>query len=61
MGIYEVLKLRDGDKTTYGGKGVLNVVRNINQTLGPKIVGAVRCLGYGVVYELNQQMPCAKH
>lgn len=38
-GIYEALELRDGDKSVYGGKGVLNAVRNINDVLAPKIVG----------------------
>jgi enolase len=38
-GIYEALELRDGDKSVYGGKGVLNAVRNINQVLAPKLVG----------------------
>ncbi|PHT47754.1 Enolase [Capsicum baccatum] len=38
-GIYEALELRDGDKSIYGGKGVLNAVKNINEFLGPKLVG----------------------
>ncbi|MFS7927629.1 putative phosphopyruvate hydratase [Helianthus anomalus] len=38
-GIYEVLELRDGDKSVYGGKGVLNAVKNINKVLGPKLIG----------------------
>ncbi|TKY73255.1 Enolase 1 [Spatholobus suberectus] len=38
-GIYEALELRDGDKSVYGGKGVLNAVRNINEVLAPKLVG----------------------
>ncbi|XP_016458052.1 enolase 1, chloroplastic [Nicotiana tabacum] len=38
-GIYEALELRDGDKSVYGGKGVLNAVKNINEFLGPKLVG----------------------
>jgi enolase len=38
-GIYEALELRDGDKSVYGGKGVLNAVNNINQILAPKLVG----------------------
>lgn len=38
-GIYEALELRDGDKSVYGGKGVQNAVNNINQILGPKLVG----------------------
>ncbi|KAL5200826.1 hypothetical protein ABZP36_035180 [Zizania latifolia] len=38
-GIYEALELRDGDKAVYGGKGVLNAVRNINDVIAPKLVG----------------------
>lgn len=38
-GIYEALELRDGDKSVYGGKGVLNAIRNINEILGPKLIG----------------------
>ena len=39
-GIYEALELRDGDKSVYGGKGVLQAVKNINEILGPKLVGS---------------------
>ncbi|WVZ64794.1 hypothetical protein U9M48_014268 [Paspalum notatum var. saurae] len=38
-GIYEALELRDGDKAVYGGKGVLQAVRNINEVIAPKLVG----------------------
>lgn len=38
-GIYEALELRDGDKSVYGGKGVLNAVKNVNEFLGPKLIG----------------------
>ncbi|KAL2479103.1 Enolase 1 [Forsythia ovata] len=38
-GIYEALELRDGDKSVYGGKGVLNAVNNVNDFLGPKLIG----------------------
>ncbi|CAL1354615.1 unnamed protein product [Linum trigynum] len=38
-GIYEALELRDGDKSVYAGKGVLTAVANINDILGPKLVG----------------------
>lgn len=50
-GIYEALELRDGDKSVYGGKGVLNAVRNINEVLAPKLVGVdVRyCFFFGVI------------
>ncbi|KAL7161047.1 hypothetical protein ACSBR2_041655 [Camellia fascicularis] len=38
-GIYEALELRDGDKSVYGGKGVLYAVKNINDILAPKLIG----------------------
>jgi len=39
-GIYEALELRDGDKSRYLGKGVLKAVKNVNEVLGPAIIGA---------------------
>jgi enolase len=38
-GAYEAVELRDGDKSRYGGKGVLNAVRNVNDTIGDAIIG----------------------
>ena len=38
-GIYEALELRDGDKSTYGGKGVLKAIANINEKIAPKLIG----------------------
>ena len=38
-GKYESLELRDQDSTRYSGKGVLKAVGNINNVLGPAIVG----------------------
>merc|ERR1719261_1872131 len=38
-GVYEALELRDGDKGRYMGKGCLTAVKNINDTLAPKLVG----------------------
>jgi enolase len=38
-GKYESLELRDQDSTRYYGKGVLKAVGNINNILGPAIVG----------------------
>ncbi len=35
----EALELRDGDKKRYGGKGVLKAVANVNEIIGPKLVG----------------------
>lgn len=47
-GIYEALELRDGDKSVYGGKGVLCAVKNINEVLGPKLVGVDVRLGESI-------------
>jgi len=38
-GEHEAIELRDGDKKRFGGKGVLKAVENVNQTLGPSIIG----------------------
>jgi enolase len=38
-GAYEALELRDGDKERYLGKGCLTAVKNINDTIGPKLIG----------------------
>ncbi len=35
----EAVELRDGDKTRYGGKGVLKAVENVVKTLGPAVIG----------------------
>lgn len=38
-GTYEALELRDGDTARFKGKGVLKAVGNINQVLGPALIG----------------------
>jgi enolase len=38
-GTHEALELRDADPARYGGKGVLKAVRNVEQILGPAIIG----------------------
>jgi len=38
-GEHEALELRDGDKKRWMGKGVGKAVDNINQTLGPSVIG----------------------
>src|SRR6266851_9806716 len=38
-GAHEALELRDGDKSRYLGKGVLKAVRNVNETIAPKLLG----------------------
>jgi enolase len=35
----EALEMRDGDKSRFGGKGVLQAVRNVCERIGPAIVG----------------------
>lgn len=35
----EALELRDGDKSRFGGKGVLKAVENVNTKLGPVVIG----------------------
>lgn len=36
---HEAVELRDGDKTKYLGKGVLKAIANINDKIGPALVG----------------------
>ena len=38
-GIYEACELRDGDKDRYLGKGVLKAVANVNDRIGPELIG----------------------
>ncbi len=38
-GAHEALELRDGDKSRFKGKGVLNAVKNVNTTLKKLLVG----------------------
>ncbi len=38
-GAHEAVELRDGDKTRFGGKGVLQAVANVVETIGPAIEG----------------------
>jgi len=38
-GVHEALELRDGDKSRYGGKGVLTAVRHVTDLIGPAIIG----------------------
>jgi len=35
----EAVELRDGDKSRYGGKGVLKAVANVNDVIAPELVG----------------------
>jgi enolase len=38
-GEHEAVELRDGDKKTYLGKGVLNAVENVNAKIAPEVIG----------------------
>ena len=38
-GEHEAVELRDGDSKRYGGKGVAEAVRNVNDVLGPRLEG----------------------
>ena len=35
----EAVELRDGDKSRYGGKGVLEALANVNDAIAPKLIG----------------------
>ena len=38
-GVHEAMELRDGDKTRFGGKGVLKAVAFVNDTIAPELLG----------------------
>jgi enolase len=38
-GAFEAVELRDGDKNVYGGKSVLNAVRNVEEEIAPAVIG----------------------
>jgi len=38
-GAHEAVELRDGDKKKFGGKGVLQAVKNVNEIIAPKLLG----------------------
>ena len=38
-GEYEAVELRDGDKSRFGGKGVLKAVANVNDVIAPRLIG----------------------
>ena len=39
-GQHEACELRDGDKSQWGGKGVLKAVKNVNETIAQKVIDA---------------------
>jgi enolase len=38
-GEFEAVELRDGDASRYGGKGVTRAANNVNEVIGPELVG----------------------
>jgi enolase len=38
-GAHEAIELRDKDKSRYSGRGVLKAVENVNEVIGPQLVG----------------------
>ncbi len=38
-GAYEAVELRDDDRKRYHGKGVLLAVENVNDVIGPEVIG----------------------
>jgi enolase 1/2/3 len=38
-GEHEAVELRDGDKSRFGGKGVLKAVSNVNDLIAPRLFG----------------------
>jgi len=38
-GVHEALELRDGDKSRYGGKGVLDAVDHVNDEIADELIG----------------------
>jgi len=38
-GVHEAVELRDGDEQRYLGKGVLKAVGNVNERIGPELIG----------------------
>ena len=38
-GIHEAVELRDGDRSRYGGRGVLSAVKNVNEIIRPALLG----------------------
>src|SRR5687768_18319210 len=53
-GAYEALELRDGDKSRYGGKGVLKAVEHVNTTIAEALVGFDAADQIGIDHELIQ-------
>lgn len=57
-GRHEALELRDGDAARYAGKGVLRAVRNVEEILGPAVIGMAAADQAGIDARLIEQ--CAE-
>src|SRR4029077_4304452 len=51
-GEHEAIELRDNDPKRYGGKGVRDAVRNVNERIGPRLEGVDAYDQVGVDEEL---------
>jgi enolase len=51
-GAFEAVELRDGDKSRYGGKGVLKAVANVNEKIAPAIEG----MDVSAQYDIDMKM-----
>ena len=51
-GEHEALELRDGDPKRYGGKGVQEAVRNVNEVIGPRLEGMTATDQMAIDYEM---------
>jgi enolase len=51
-GEHEALELRDGDPKRYGGKGVQEAVRNVNEVIGPRLEGMTATDQMTIDYEM---------
>src|ERR687885_1329317 len=51
-GAHEALELRDGDKSKYGGKGVLKAVENVNTAIAEALIGLDAADQLGIDAEL---------
>ncbi len=51
-GEHEAVELRDGDPKRYGGKGVLEAVKNVNEVIGPRLEGMSAAEQMAVDYEM---------
>jgi len=56
-GIHEALEMRDGDKSRFLGKGVLNAVANVNDIIAPALIKAhVDCKDQGSIDRLMLEL-----